>query len=147
MNKPDFVEAYEGMVARLIVERPLEEAMSLAVGGAYEMVGQGEGDILQSFGLHNGMSIVDLGCGSGRLAHPLGKRFHLSYIGIDIVQEWLDFAKSKSPPHSNPRSGRLGGFRGSVQRVHAFALVGMLSLSGRYEARPATWPPFRIFIS
>ena len=49
-------------------------------------------------GLNDGMSIIDLGCGSGRLAKHLGLKFEaLQYLGIDIVAELLDYAASQSP--------------------------------------------------
>jgi SAM-dependent methyltransferase len=97
LAKPHFVDAYERLVAHLLIAKPLDEAMSLAVGGSYERFGEIEADILHFFGLQDGMSVVDLGCGSGRLAHALGRRMQIGYLGIDIVQEMLDYATSKSP--------------------------------------------------
>jgi ubiquinone/menaquinone biosynthesis C-methylase UbiE len=92
-----FVEDYERLVADLIAKHPIEEAMSLAVGGHYDHIGQIEGHLLRWAGLANGMSVIDLGCGSGRTAHALGKAFAIDYLGVDIVQALLDYAATKSP--------------------------------------------------
>jgi ubiquinone/menaquinone biosynthesis C-methylase UbiE len=92
-----FVEDYERLVADLIATRPIDEAMSLAVGGLYEEIGAIEANLLRHAGLKDGMSLVDLGCGSGRLAHAVGSSMSISYTGIDIVQALLDYAKSKAP--------------------------------------------------
>lgn len=94
-----FVEDYERHVADLIVRHPIDEAMSLAVGGHYEAIGQIELALLRRVGLTPGASILDLGCGSGRLASALGASgVGLQYVGIDVVQQLLDYAASKSPP-------------------------------------------------
>ena len=94
-----FVEDYEKLVANLIATYPLDEAMSMAVGGDFKSVGQIEVDLLRYFGLKNRMFIIDIGCGSGRLAHALGKAGTFEYLGIDIVQSLLDYAAMKSPKH------------------------------------------------
>jgi ubiquinone/menaquinone biosynthesis C-methylase UbiE len=93
-----FVEDYERLVARLLSEYPEDEAMSRAVGGAYGHIGAIESDILVHAGLEDGMSVIDLGCGSGRLATALSERaFDIDYLGIDIVQSLLDYAAKKAP--------------------------------------------------
>jgi SAM-dependent methyltransferase len=95
-----FVEDYEKHVALLIAEHPLDKAMELAVGGAFDQVGHTEFNILKHAGLKSGMSVFDLGCGSGRLANKLGDSgIFVNYTGIDIVQALLDYAKTKSPDH------------------------------------------------
>ena len=92
-----FVEDYEKLVARLVAKYPIDEAMSYAVGGNYEMFGQIEAALLKKVGLEDGMHLVDLGCGSGRLATELHATTKISYVGIDIVQKLLDYAKTKAP--------------------------------------------------
>ncbi len=91
-----FVEDYERHVNDLIQRHPIDEAMSLAVGGLYDSIGSIECDLLSYLGVRDGVSIIDLGCGSGRLASALSKRFHLTYTGTDIIQSLLDYAKTKS---------------------------------------------------
>lgn len=92
-----FVEDYERYVADLIRQHPLDTAMSLAVGGAYEGVGAIECAILQHAGLEPGMAVVDLGCGSGRLAVALSRAVAVSYLGLDVVPALLDYARTKVP--------------------------------------------------
>jgi ubiquinone/menaquinone biosynthesis C-methylase UbiE len=99
MAKFHFVEDYEQLVAELINKYPIEEAMSLAVGGGYEKIGRIEADILAYAGLVDGMSAFDLGCGSGRLAVALSRRFEIDFTGTDVVQQLLDYAASKTPNH------------------------------------------------
>jgi ubiquinone/menaquinone biosynthesis C-methylase UbiE len=92
-----FIEDYEKHVADLIEKYPIDEAMSLAVGGLYQEVGLIEIGALRYAGLKDGMSLIDLGCGSGRLASVLGRSLNIEYTGIDVVQSLLDYAKTKSP--------------------------------------------------
>ncbi len=95
-----FVEDYERLVARLVREHPLDEAMAIAVGGAYDVMGRIEAKLLRDLGLADGMRIVDLGCGSGRLAAALHASAKVSYVGTDIVQQLLDYAKTKAPEYT-----------------------------------------------
>jgi ubiquinone/menaquinone biosynthesis C-methylase UbiE len=100
MPQVHFVEDYERHVVELMASHPLDEAMSLAVGGKYDEIGGLTADILEGLRLRDGMSLVDLGCGSGRTAKYLGLRYpNLSYIGIDIVQSLLDYAQKQCPAH------------------------------------------------
>ena len=92
-----FVEDYEKHVARLVRDHPIDEAMSLAVGGAYDIVGRIEAEALVKNGLRDGMRLADIGCGSGRTAVALARRLHIDYDGYDIVQALLDYARSKTP--------------------------------------------------
>ena len=92
-----FVDDYERLVADLIATKPLDEAISFAVGGGYEAVGTIERDLLCWAGLRDGMALIDLGCGSGRLASATGKSLKIEYIGVDIIQSLLDYAASRSP--------------------------------------------------
>lgn len=92
-----FVEDYARLVKQLIAEHPLEEAMSLAVGGGYDEIGQIEASALCHLGLCSGMNLIDLGCGSGRLAVAMSRIANIDYLGVDIVQELIDYARIKSP--------------------------------------------------
>jgi 2-polyprenyl-3-methyl-5-hydroxy-6-metoxy-1,4-benzoquinol methylase len=84
-----FVEDYEKLVANLIEKYPIDEAMCIAVGSSsyheYREIGATEAEILRYAGLKDGMSLVDLGCGSGRLASELGRSMNIEFTGIDIV--------------------------------------------------------------
>lgn len=93
-----FVEDYTNLVNQLIKDHPLDEAMSIAVGGGYEEFGQVCADALIQSGLSSGMSVLDFGCGSGRVAHALAKKVTLSkYLGTDVVELLLKYARTKTP--------------------------------------------------
>ena len=92
-----FVEDYERHVSEMVRLHGLDEGMSMAVGGSYERIGTIEAEILEYLGLRNGMTLADVGCGSGRTAAALARRLNIEYDGFDIVQSLLDYAKTKSP--------------------------------------------------
>src|SRR5690349_21386824 len=94
-----FVEDYKRHVDSLVASHPLDEAMSLAVGGGYGPIGALIADRLIGFGLKSGHRVIDLGCGSGRVASALAKRVEIQYLGTDVVPALLDYAKTKCPPH------------------------------------------------
>ena len=98
MTQFHFVEDYEKLVAELVATLPLDEALARAVGGDYQRTGQIQCAALRYLGLRDGQSLIDLGCGSGRLAAALGQSFAIDYLGIDIVPALLDYAASKAPP-------------------------------------------------
>ena len=84
----------------LVAAYPLDEAMSLAVGGNYEQVGEQELLLLRAAGLRDDTAIFDLGCGSGRLASALGRSgLKIQYLGTDVVGSLLDYARSRAPAH------------------------------------------------
>jgi ubiquinone/menaquinone biosynthesis C-methylase UbiE len=100
MAKFHFIEDYEKHVDNLVAAHPIDEAMALAVGGDYDGVGKIETAILKAAGLKSGMSVFDLGCGSGRLAAMLGQEDgRIEYLGTDVVQALLDYAATKTPEH------------------------------------------------
>jgi ribosomal protein L11 methylase PrmA len=79
-----FVEDYVKQVAAMKEKYPLDEAMAMAVGNAdYYKTGQTERDILFAAGLQPGMSVFDLGCGSGRLGHCAGKGANYAALSRD----------------------------------------------------------------
>jgi ubiquinone/menaquinone biosynthesis C-methylase UbiE len=99
-NLPHYVLDYRKHVRNLIANHPIDEAMSLAVGGHYDEIGQIAAEIVIQCGATNSSSIIDLGCGSGRLAKQIGIRLpQIQYLGIDVVQELLDYAATRTPPH------------------------------------------------
>ncbi len=95
-----FVRDYRRVVTKLLARYPLDQAMALAVGGGFEHFGAVECALLRYAGLRDDMSLIDFGCGSGRLAWALGREpIRIDYYEIDIEQRLLDYAKTKSPPH------------------------------------------------
>ena len=93
-----FSRDYRRLVRRLLADHPRDEAMSIAVGGAYEEVGARLARVLGECGLEDGMRLADIGCGSGRLAHALASRVRLgAYLGIDVTPEVLAYARTRCP--------------------------------------------------
>ena len=91
MSEFHFTEDYRSVVSKLIKENDFETAMSLAVGGDWKEMGLKLSKFVQSQGVKSGMDLLDFGCGNGRLAYALSKELDLkSYVGIDIIQEFLE---------------------------------------------------------
>lgn len=68
---------------------------SYAVGGDYQEMGYIQMQLLKWIGIQPDHRIVDVGCGSGRLAHQLAKNGFSDYTGYDVVTDLLSFAKSQ----------------------------------------------------
>ncbi len=93
-----FLRDYRRLVRKLIAEHPLPQAMSIAVGGSYEALGEIEKQLLIGLGLEPGHSLLDVGCGSGRLAKALVPYLTSGrFLGTDVVQELLDYARNGCP--------------------------------------------------
>jgi ubiquinone/menaquinone biosynthesis C-methylase UbiE len=96
---PQYLSEYRSYVARLQAELGNSDAMSYAVGGGdFEATGEAEAHLLARFGLTAGHTIVDVGCGSGRLATALSRQYGnaISYLGTDIVEDLLIHARQIS---------------------------------------------------
>ena len=88
-------QAYIDHVRRL--EQRIEckdEAMRLAVGGEFDAVGKLEYYLLRSLGLSSGHLVIDIGCGSGRLARQLASDTSIRYVGTDVVPRLLEAART-----------------------------------------------------
>lgn len=93
-----FLHDYRKLVRSLMTKHPLAKAMSLAVGGSYEALGEIEKQLLIAVGLEPHHTLLDVGCGSGRLAKALVPYLTTGrFLGTDIVQELLDYARDGSP--------------------------------------------------
>ena len=73
-----------------------DEAMRLAVGGEFDAVGKLEYYLLRSLGLGSGHLVIDVGCGSGRLAQQLASDKSIRYVGTDVVPRLLESAKAST---------------------------------------------------
>jgi SAM-dependent methyltransferase len=71
-----------------------EEALQKAVGGDFELLGVLERELLIQHGLQPGHSLVDVGCGSGRLTKALSGYLTGDYLGIDVMPELLSHART-----------------------------------------------------
>jgi ubiquinone/menaquinone biosynthesis C-methylase UbiE len=98
LRQPHYVEDYRALVTRLFEAHPPEEAASLAVGGYYDAFGDLSIALLHYLGVDMSSDIVDIGCGSGRLATKLAPSgFTGNYLGTDVVPQLLNFAREKCP--------------------------------------------------
>ncbi|MGY0619201.1 class I SAM-dependent methyltransferase [Lysobacter sp. A378] len=95
MSLPNFLKSYRKQTSELIASKDINEAMSAAVGGDYIAVGQLECALLVQHGLKKGDRVIDVGCGSGRLAFQLAGYLDGQYIGMDVVPELIEFAEAK----------------------------------------------------
>jgi SAM-dependent methyltransferase len=86
-------KTYPSFVARLRETIKGDAALEAAVGGDFEPMGRLECALLQGLGLSSGQLVVDVGCGSGRLAVHLSTLPEVRYIGTDIVPELLSHAE------------------------------------------------------
>jgi SAM-dependent methyltransferase len=91
----DLKRAYTGLVTKMKMTLPLDEAMSQAVGGADDVVGPIEVAVLRHAGLLADQHLIDVGCGSGRLAVPLSGYLTGRYSGFDVVADLVDYARAK----------------------------------------------------
>jgi len=103
-TEPHFVQEYQKHVNNLLKVYPRNAAMKIAAGSGgiesgdnYIETGVLQKEILLHYGLKPNMSIIDFGCGSGRLAHALPEDYNLNYLGIDVIVELLAYARSRSP--------------------------------------------------
>jgi SAM-dependent methyltransferase len=93
MKAPNYVTNYSKQTQDMIKAYGVEQAMSMTVGGNFEAIGIYEHCLLMHHGLCKDHTIIDVGCGSGRLAVQLKDYLTGPYIGIDVVPELLEHAK------------------------------------------------------
>ncbi|MDO8841486.1 methyltransferase domain-containing protein, partial [Methanocalculus sp.] len=93
MKTPHYKKDYQEFTEMLIEERDKREAMSAAVGGEFEAIGKLECALLRQLGLQEDHTVIDIGCGSGRLAYQLTRYLKGTYIGMDVVKELLIYAQ------------------------------------------------------
>lgn len=91
-----YVQSYAAMVRAYLAAYPEDEAVARSVGGAFEHFGVLEHSILRQFGLKPNHSVIDVGCGSGRLTSQLTRYPKLRYLGLDVVPELLDYNRRKA---------------------------------------------------
>jgi SAM-dependent methyltransferase len=93
MKKRNFRKAYIRLVHSLKKSLSVEQAMQQAIGGQFEAFGILEREILIQYGLRKDDYVIDVGCGSGRLAKPLSQYLSGKYLGLDLVPSLCDYAR------------------------------------------------------
>ncbi|MBC7368507.1 MAG: class I SAM-dependent methyltransferase [Undibacterium sp.] len=84
--------SYVTHVAKLKQALQKDQALREAIGGEFIAIGALQRSLLISLGLKSDSWVVDVGCGSGRLACQLAPMKDLHYVGIDVVSELLEYA-------------------------------------------------------
>jgi SAM-dependent methyltransferase len=96
MDSPAFRLSYKEHVDQLTSRLDRDQAFRLAVGGEFIAVGKLEYHLLRALGLSDGHLVVDVGCGSGRLAVQLAPFPGIGYVGCDIEPRLLAYAAELS---------------------------------------------------
>ena len=81
-------------VAALKTKMPHDAAMELAIGGDFGPMGAIQAALLRHYGLPQDGYLVDVGCGSGRLARPMSQWLTGRYLGLDLVPDLVDHARA-----------------------------------------------------
>jgi ubiquinone/menaquinone biosynthesis C-methylase UbiE len=95
MPPSDYVSSYKAHLADLVRDHGHARAMELIVGGQYLEQSVLESSALITLGLAPEHTIVDVGCGSGRLAFGLLDYLTGKFIGTDLLAEPLEYARQK----------------------------------------------------
>jgi len=93
MKLPHFRRSYRRQTSEYMRALGTNEAMSQAVGGEFDAMGRLEAALLRHHGLMPDDTVIDVGCGSGRLAVQLRGYLRGGYIGMDVVPDLLDHAR------------------------------------------------------
>lgn len=99
-RRPHFVRDQRAQALALALTLGRDAGARLSVGGEFEAYGKIELALLRSLGLSEESYIVDIGCGSGRLANALNSAIpKVGYHGTDVVPRLLKYARSLAPAH------------------------------------------------
>ena len=91
--KKHFEEDYNKLVKNNLLLTDKHSAMAQSIGGNFYHFGIFQRELLLQHGLKADATLVDVGCGSGRLANALKDMPELNLIGVDVVQDLLDYAQ------------------------------------------------------
>lgn len=86
------LKTYPEFLERLRQNTQGDAALEAAVGGEFINIGRLERALLEHLRLRADHCVVDVGCGSGRLAAQLSPIAPLRYVGTDVVPDLLKHA-------------------------------------------------------
>ena len=97
IDKLDYVATYGAYTEKLLRENPdRDRALENAIGApdreSFVSIGKLQLELLRFAGLTQESSVVEIGCGSGRLSVQLAEWLQGAYLGTDVVQALLDQA-------------------------------------------------------
>ena len=96
-RKPHYIREYSALLDLLRRSSEDEDAaMHRAVGGAYEKEGARQAEMILARAPEGPFALLDIGCGSGRAAYALREVERLSYFGVDIMPDLIDYARKKA---------------------------------------------------
>lgn len=96
-SKTDFRATHRRLLKQLRTTHSNDEAVRLAVGGEFDAFGRLMREALLFHGLKPTDYLIDVGCGSGRLAKPLSEIHTGKYLGIDVVPGLIEYARKLVP--------------------------------------------------
>ena len=94
-DKTSYASAYQSHLDALVAEHGYDRAMELVVGGDFVAFGESEASAVRRLGLRPSDTLIDVGCGSGRLAFALREYLRGRLIGTDVVPDLLRYAEAK----------------------------------------------------
>ena len=83
--KHDFRSGYELLVRKRVRQHGPQKGAERSVGDEFHGMGQLQLLLLQHYGLRPDESVVEVGCGAGRLAVHLARYLKGTYRGFDVV--------------------------------------------------------------
>ena len=92
-SKTDFRKTHNQQFKNLKAAYSIDEAARIAVGGDFDAVGRLLCETVIFHGLKKDHYLIDIGCGSGRLAKPLSQYLDGKYLGIDVVPGLVEYAR------------------------------------------------------
>lgn len=92
MLRTNYIDTYQKTLRTLIAQHGEPAAMDLIVGGQFDNIGILELSLLKTLGLRPEHTVVDVGCGTGRLAAKLAPWLTGKYHGFDIIPELVQYA-------------------------------------------------------
>ncbi|WP_428408247.1 class I SAM-dependent methyltransferase [Hyphococcus sp.] len=92
--EPHYIREYRRLVRGLLKRSASEaEAMERAVGGYYEKAGEAQAELVKKLYPEGAFHLIDVGCGSGRLANALRTEARIAYSGYDVVPDLVAYAE------------------------------------------------------